>query len=63
MDVFSTLNRKNKIAIAISSSILLAFALSLLVFGANSMGAENHLIQQAAEATRADMLYIHPEGH
>ena len=63
MDVFSTLSDKVKIGIVISSTILLALALVLLLFGGNHIGHENHLIQQAAEATRADMLYIHPEDH
>jgi hypothetical protein len=63
MDVFSTLSERTRIAIAVSVSILLSFALVLLLFGGNSIGHESELIQQAADATRADMLYIHPEGH
>lgn len=63
MDVFSTLNSKTKIVIALSTSVLLILAIGLLLFGSNIMGHESELIHQAAEATRADMLYSHPEAH
>lgn len=63
MDVFSTLGDRTKLAIAVSTSFILIVALGMLLFGHNIMGHESELIHQAAEATRADMLYSHPEGH
>lgn len=62
MDVFSTLSTRTRIALALCASFLLVTALGLLFFGHNMTGDENELIKQAAGATRADMLYSHPDA-
>ncbi len=61
MNLFVTLTNQNKKLIIFGSAMLIVLAVALLIFGHNVKSGENKLIKQASEATRADMLYVHPE--
>ncbi len=65
MDVFTSLSHRTKVLIVASSLFLLSLSVGLLVFGSNMVSSENELLDQAKNATRADMLYVQPsdEGH
>lgn len=60
MDVFSSLSRKTKLAILSSTLFLLTLAFSVLMFG-GEMEMDEGTLDHAREATRADMLYSHPD--
>lgn len=60
MDIFTGLPQRTKILIVASSLFLITLSMGLLVFGTNVITEENSLFEKTREATRADMLYIHP---
>jgi hypothetical protein len=63
MYTFKRIDSRIKLLIGASATLLLVLAVGLLLFGHNMMGHESELIHQASEATRANMLYTHPEAH
>jgi hypothetical protein len=62
MNIFKSLSIRTKLMIVASSLFLVTLSMGILVFGSNSLMQENSLIDQASDSSKADMLYVQPEG-
>ena len=62
MDVFTGLKQNTKALIVASALFLLSLSFSLLIFGENVISPANHLIEEAQEAAKADLLYVQPDS-